>query len=165
MSKQLLLFRHAKSDWDTSWSSDHERPLAKRGIQAAKKMGRFLASTGQMPEQIISSTARRAVNTVELAASAGNWNTSITQSDELYGISPMAAIEFLRKLDEGVNSVMLVGHEPVWSDLASLLIGGGQIRFPTATLCAVNLHCQNWSAVKPGIAELSWLMKPKLLRF
>ena len=164
MSKQLILFRHAKSDWDASWANDHERPLAKRGVQAAKKMGRFLSSTAQLPQLILSSTARRALNNVELAAEAGYWNIPIITTDRLYGISPESAIELLREQDESYDSVMLVGHEPVWSELASLLIGGGQIRFPTATMCVMRLHCLNWKSVKPGVAELSWMVKPKLLR-
>ena len=164
MSKQLILFRHAKSDWDTSWANDHERPLAKRGVQAAKRMGRFLSSTGQLPEQIISSTARRARNTVELAAEAGHWDIPVATTDRLYGVSPASAIELLREQDEVCDSIMLVGHEPVWSELTSLLIGGGQIRFPTATICVMRLHCLNWKSVKPGVAELSWMVKPKLLK-
>lgn len=164
MARQLILFRHAKSDWDTSWSSDHARPLAKRGVNAAKKMGRFLAASGHLPDLIISSTARRAINTVELAAEAGHWENVIMKTDRLYGTSPGSVIELLHEQDETINSIMLVGHEPVWSDLASLLMGGGQIRFPTATMCAVNIHSQDWASVKPGSAELSWMIKPKLLK-
>lgn len=164
MSKQLILFRHAKSDWDAGWASDHERPLAKRGIQAAKKMGHFLSIAAQIPDHILCSTARRALNTAELAAEAGHWDIPIITTDRLYGISPGSAIELLREQDEVTDSLMLVGHEPVWSELVSLLIGGGEIRFPTATMCAMRLHCFDWKSVKPGVAELSWMVKPKLLK-
>ena len=40
--KSVILFRHGKSDWGANYDHDHERPLSKRGIRDAKKMGKFL---------------------------------------------------------------------------------------------------------------------------
>ena len=37
--RSVIMFRHGKSDWDVDYGPDHDRPLAKRGIKAAKKMG------------------------------------------------------------------------------------------------------------------------------
>ena len=34
--KSILLFRHGKSDWNASYKRDHDRPLSKRGVKAAK---------------------------------------------------------------------------------------------------------------------------------
>ena len=50
ISKSLIIFRHAKSDWDADYSSDHKRPLAKRGIKAAKTMGLLLTESGKLPD-------------------------------------------------------------------------------------------------------------------
>ena len=69
--KSILLFRHGKSEWNTYYDSDHNRPLAPRGIKAAKKMGVFLANKNQMPDLVISSTAVRSRTTVELAMKEG----------------------------------------------------------------------------------------------
>ena len=40
--RSIIIFRHGKSDWDATYSKDHDRPLSSRGIEASKKMGRFL---------------------------------------------------------------------------------------------------------------------------
>ena len=48
--KSIILFRHGKSEWNTFYDSDHNRPLAPRGIKAAKKMGVFLANKKQVPD-------------------------------------------------------------------------------------------------------------------
>ena len=72
--KSILLFRHGKSEWNTYYDSDHNRPLAPRGIKAAKKMGLFLANKKQIPDIVISSTAMRARTTFELDIKEGREN-------------------------------------------------------------------------------------------
>ena len=72
----LILFRHAKSDWDNN-VKDHDRPLAQRGIRAAKTMGNFLAAINKVPELALTSSAKRARDTLDLAARQGNWSCSI----------------------------------------------------------------------------------------
>lgn len=165
MTKKLMLFRHAKSDWNGDAENDHSRPLAERGIDSAEKAGLFLAASGQLPSHIFVSSAKRAIETIELASSAGGWDIPIDASDALYSTSPSSVISFLHQLENELDSVMLVGHEPVWSELSSLLIGGGNIRMPTATIAQINLFVDKWVAVKPGCGELSWLAKPKMFQF
>ncbi|SVD23980.1 uncharacterized protein METZ01_LOCUS376834, partial [marine metagenome] len=55
--RSVIMFRHGKSDWDADYGPDHDRPLAKRGIKAAKKMGKYLAGLDQVPHIVVSSTA------------------------------------------------------------------------------------------------------------
>ncbi len=163
MTKKLLLFRHAKSDWESDARNDHSRPLAPRGIKAAEKMGRFLAATGRLPERVISSTANRAVETIELASAAGDWNLPVEMHDALYAATTSSVIRFLHQLPDEPHSIMLVGHEPVWSELTATLIDGGKIRFPTAAMAQINLLIDDWKNVRPGCGELSWLVRPKML--
>ena len=62
--KTLLLMRHAKSSWGNQSLNDHDRPLNKRGESACRLMGSFISQQGLIPDQIISSTAVRAKDTV-----------------------------------------------------------------------------------------------------
>ena len=57
--KQLLLLRHAKSSWDDPDLDDFDRPLAERGLKAAKLMGRELAARDWLPDQVLVSSALR----------------------------------------------------------------------------------------------------------
>ncbi|NJL86451.1 MAG: hypothetical protein HC886_11465 [Leptolyngbyaceae cyanobacterium SM1_1_3] len=84
MQTQLILFRHGKSDWDGDFDSDHQRPVAKRGLKAAKAVGKFLAAADQIPDQIITSSALRAKTTAELAIAAGDWQRTLQVTDALY---------------------------------------------------------------------------------
>src|SRR5438874_4156978 len=50
----LVLLRHAKSDWDADYGGDdRHRPLSKRGVGAARTMGRLLSSSGNVPTEAI----------------------------------------------------------------------------------------------------------------
>ena len=86
--KSILLFRHGKSEWNTYYDSDHNRPLAPRGIKAAKRMGLFLANKKQIPDLVISSTAVRAKTTVELAIEEGKWPSPMVLESAIYGGQP-----------------------------------------------------------------------------
>ena len=85
--KTLLLLRHGKSDWSAG-VSDADRPLAKRGRKAARAIGEFLSRAGAVPDVVVSSPARRAVETAELVAAAGRWPCTVRASDMLYQGDP-----------------------------------------------------------------------------
>ncbi len=161
MTKHLLLFRHAKSDWGTAAEHDHARPLTKRGIAAAQAMGRILTASGQTPDRVVTSSAVRAKTTAEVARATGKWKCPIAITDALYDTAATAVLEEIRALPKSATTVLFVGHEPTWSELASFLIGGGNLRFPTAALARIDLAVPGWQAVTFGRGELVWLLQPK----
>ena len=161
MSKRLLLFRHAKSDWHAGALNDHERPLTKRGREAARVMGRVLAAADQLPDLVVTSSAVRARTTVELAHTVGCWTCPVETSDTLYDTDATSLLERICVLPDTANCVLLAGHEPTWSELASRLIGGGDLRFPTAALARLDLDVARWRDVTFGSGVLVWLLQPK----
>lgn len=163
MAKQLILFRHGKSDWSTDFSRDHQRPVAQRGIQAAQMMGRWLAATDQVPDGIITSSAVRALTTVQLAAEAGQWQVPLRVRDDLYEASIDQVLRVIHQEPELHQSLLLIGHEPTWSDTASYLIGGGTVKVPTAAMVCLDLEVDIWPQVAYGSGSLRWLLPPKLL--
>ena len=163
MSRTLILFRHGKSDWDSDNGTDHDRPLAKRGIKAANAMGKFLTEVGQVPELAISSTALRARTTLELAQSAGKWPCETRLEESLYDTNPEAMLRFIAALPGEFQSVMLVGHEPTWSELTALLTGGGNVRFPTGAMVRMDFAAGTWSSVQPNSGELVWFVPPRFV--
>ncbi|RUZ86718.1 histidine phosphatase family protein, partial [Mesorhizobium sp. M7A.F.Ca.US.003.02.2.1] len=66
--KQLLLLRHAKSSWDDPDLDNFDRPLAERGVKAARLMGRELAARGWLPDLALVSAALRTRDTWRLVA-------------------------------------------------------------------------------------------------
>lgn len=159
--KQLILFRHGKSDWDAEFEQDHDRPLAKRGIKAAKIMGKLLANSGQMPDRILTSPAIRARSTVELAVKEGNWNCPIEITNALYDVEVTQVVTLIQDISVTIETLLLTGHEPTWSELTSFLIGGGQIRFPTAAMVRIDFEVESWSDINFGRGELIWFLQPR----
>ncbi len=161
--KTLLLFRHGKSDWGADYEADHERPLAPRGREAAPRMGRLLKRLKQAPDLVVTSSALRARETVELAADAGRWKAPVRVSPELYGASPEDVLGVIRDCDDDVSSLLLAGHEPTWSLLAGGLVGGATLKFPTAAMACIRFSVERWRDVDFGAGELVWFLSPKLL--
>jgi len=158
----LYLLRHAKSDWAATYGADHDRPLNERGVKAAAKIGRFLAGLGQVPERIVTSSALRALTTARLAAAAGDWTTQIEVDPSLYGTDAHSVLSVVRSQPLGLESLLLVGHQPTWSDLAGRLVGDARVAMPTAGLVRIDFY-SDWRGVEFGGGELVWLVRPKIL--
>ena len=164
MAKTIFLFRHGKSDWDADYSADHERPVALRGRNAARMMGRFLRDSGQIPDLVIASSAIRARSTAELAARAGEWPGTVQIEPGLYGVDASMVLELVQVQAQGLESVMLVGHEPTCSACVGLLSGRLNVRFPTAAMARIDFDVDSWERIQADGGRLIWLLSPKALK-
>lgn len=160
--KTLIIFRHGKSDWGADYEGDHQRPISKRGRQAAKIMGRFLALTGHLPDAIVTSSARRARETVDLAYEAGSWDCPIEALDTFYEAAVENVLGRIRRQSDDCEVLLIAGHEPTWSNLISSLAGGA-VRFPTGAMARLDFDIERWSEARSGQARLIWLVPPRLL--
>lgn len=162
-SKKLYILRHGKSDWKSKFKTDHERPLAERGIEAAKGMGEHLKKIGQVPDAIISSTAKRALDTANLAVEFGGWQSSVTTTRELYLASVEEAIELIQDTGKENKRLMIVSHEPLCSSLVSELAMGAHVKFPTASVARIDFKVDSWTDIDTDKGQLAWLLTPKSL--
>ena len=156
---QLILLRHAKAEPDGR-DDDHSRRLTDRGRRNAAAMGRFLERAEIAPELVVTSTAARAQETAELAIEGGGFEVEIRETRALYNSSVDRTLGVVRKIEDDFETVLLVGHEPTWSELTSALIGGGRVRLPTAGLVLLDLEIDSWSRIAPGEATLQGLVTP-----
>ena len=166
--KQILLLRHAKSSWDHPGLDDFDRPLAKRGLKDAPRMGKFLKKIDRTPDLIISSTAQRAKETSQLAVQGMKKEESlITWNRDMYYGSIRDYLKAIQTVKNDVERIMLVGHNPKMEDTAGALIGSegvSHIRMPTAALVCINTYATSWDQVQWGECELEWMMIPKVLK-
>ena len=161
--KTLLILRHAKSSWKHDNLADHDRPLKKRGEQAAALMGELIRKHDLTPQRIITSTAKRALTTAKLVAEACHYEERIIATRAFYGADPDDFVDVLRTLDDADERVMIVGHNP---DLEMLLesLTGAMESLPTAALAQVALPINAWKELEedtPG--ELLHLWTPRTL--
>jgi phosphohistidine phosphatase len=157
--KTLLLMRHAKSDWDAEYGSDHDRPLNGRGTRSAKLMGRVLTEEGLEPDHVISSTALRARSTAELAIAAGPWDARLALDRALYEEGPKGVLGAATSAPD-VPRLMLVGHQPTGSMLVAALTGE-RAEMKTATVAVVDLDLETWAGLPQAAGTLSRILSPR----
>ena len=157
--KTLLLMRHAKSDWDADYGSDHDRPLNERGLRSARLMGRVLTEEDLVPDLIISSTAVRAKKTVELAIEAGGWSSEIRLDRSLYDEGPRGVLTVGASAPD-VDGLMLVGHQPTWSMLVSALTGE-RAEMKTAAVAVIELDIESWADLPGASGTLTRVLEPR----
>lgn len=151
---ELILVRHAKSDWGDPALSDHDRPLNARGLTDAPIMAARAADAGLSPQRILSSTALRARTTAaEFGMALGVKLELVT---ELYAAP---AAKLLRvAAGAGASAVMIVAHNPGLTDLAYELSGGEITHLPTCAVARFDWADPAWESVA-GRAADSWTLE------
>jgi phosphohistidine phosphatase len=165
-ARRLMLLRHAKSDWPAG-VDDKDRPLAPRGRRACVQLGEALVAGGLRPDLVLCSSALRTRQTVERLAAALPPDVPVVVEDRLYLAAPGDLLERLHDLDDGVPSVLLVGHNPGVHALARLLLPRAERdclpTFPTAALAVQDAAVARWADLGPGTTRLVSFTTPRSL--
>ena len=133
-TKTLYLLRHAKARQPAAEQRDAERELTGRGRRAAATLGSRAAAAGPLPDLVLTSPAARAVATAaEWARAAGLPAGRIARDERIYLASVGTLLALIHDLDESLDSVLLVGHNPGFSELAGQLAG----RYLALRTCAM----------------------------
>ena len=143
MLTHLLLMRHAKSSWKDQSLADHARPLNKRGRREADIIARTLTAKGFAPDIIWSSDAERTSETAARLISIMPGAQSIIRTAEFYHASSAKVIAQCIGQNEPSGRLMLLGHNPGWSELA-LHFTGREINLPTAGCLIFKREDQNY---------------------
>ena len=164
---ELLLLRHAKSDWGDADLDDFERPLAPRGRKAAPRMGRYLKEQGLQPALVLCSPARRARETLDLLLTALASPPEISYLKTLYLAPPSRLLAVLRRQSPDCGRILLIGHNPGLHRLA-LALAGGQAgapaqrlaeKFPTAALARFRVAA--WDSLGEVPSALVEFVRPR----
>lgn len=165
--RTVYLLRHAKSSWDDSQLLDHDRPLAPRGIRAAKVVAQHLRTAAIAPDVLLCSSARRTRETLDLLSDALPQTCEVRIEDDLYGAGADELLQRLRALPDRAQRAMLVGHNPGLQRLAVALATAGEgldllrRKMPTAALATLDAAIDDWPDLAPGCAVLTGYVRPK----
>jgi len=168
----LVLLRHAKSSWTDPTLTDHERPLATRGLADAPLMGKAMAEHGIEPNLVLCSTARRTRDTLDLVLPKLRVQPKIAYEEALYHASSEEMLDLVHAIQPDNPQVMLVGHNPELQSFALDLVGSGpkrfrdrlRIKYPTAALTVINFADGSWNSVGFDSGALNLFLTPKELR-
>jgi phosphohistidine phosphatase len=147
MKRKLVMIRHAKSSWANPLQSDFERPLNDRGQKDAPMMGERLNKCDVKPDLIISSTAKRAKQTAKKVAAAFNYEENkIKWDDKLYHCIPSVFEEVLYEVDNDVQTVFIVAHNPGITEFVNQLSDKFKIdNMPTCGIVAAEFELEEWN--------------------
>ncbi|MGZ8183979.1 MAG: SixA phosphatase family protein [Methylobacter sp.] len=167
MTRELLLLRHAKSDWSIDMD-DFSRPLKKRGRRAAKQVGRWLREQHLIPDTILSSPATRTLATAKRVCRQLDIDESTIVCDPgIYEADAQTLLAILKNLCHE-RRVLLVGHNPGLENLLIKLIphsvplsANGKC-LPTAALAQLSFK-GDWTELAEGCAKLVSLIRPDSL--
>ena len=159
--KTLYLFRHgdAKPDED----SDYNRELTDEGIEQTLLMADYLKTEGVVIDLIISSGAPRATATAESIAEKISYPVNKIEIDDIiydakYGDE---LFPLIHKISEHVLSLMIVGHNPVLSDLATSLVDHGRkIDMGKSSIVKIDFDSTPWKDVNKGRGAFVFYKKP-----
>ena len=135
---KIILMRHGNA---LQTSPDSARPLSGKGVHEAEAAGGFLRSINEIPDVILHSSLLRSRETAEYVEKALGatgllrLNTGLKPEDSPRKFLSEALVEFAEYADSDYT-VMVVGHEPFISELASLLLWNSRcnLTFDTGTL-------------------------------
>lgn len=159
--KKLFVVRHARAE-EKSASGDFKRALLKSGRRDAKAMAKQLKKLAELPEVILTSSAKRAVETAEIFADVFKIKKRKVQPHQaLYDSGADAILARLRELPEEIPSAMVVGHVPVLNQLTHSLISNFTEEIPTSGVVGIDLNIEKWAELKDGVGSLLFFEYPQ----
>jgi phosphohistidine phosphatase len=165
MTRELLLLRHGKSDWNAD-RDDYHRPLKNRGECDAERIGAWLWQQQLLPDYVISSPAERAIATAGNACRAMEIGVRVIRQDErIYEADVTGLLSVLENCPPQARRVLLVGHNPGLEQLLDYLAEGrvplpaGGKLLPTATLADLRMP-DDWHLLIAGCALLESIIRP-----
>ena len=160
---KLVLTRHAKSSWDHPTLSDHDRPLNDRGHRSAAALGAWMKDRGHVPDQVLCSSAARAVQTWEgIKKQVTEGRVEFVRG--LYHASPSGMLQVLFGADAA--TVLMVGHNPGIAYFAESLVAEPPeharfFDYPTGATSVIEFDQSNWRDTQPGTGRIADFVVPR----
>ena len=159
--KQLIVVRHAKSDWGNPDLRDFDRPLNKRGKANAPEMAHRLVNKNIKPQLIVSSPALRAITTAKFFADT--WQMSLAEIQEesrIYEANVNTLLKVINNFDNNYDQIAMFGHNPGLTDLVNYL-DGHVYEMPTCSVVILEFQFDDWAMISEGTAKVLLFDYPK----
>jgi phosphohistidine phosphatase len=168
--RRLLLLRHSKTERPEPGERDRDRKLMPRGRADAPLIGAYMARHRLIPDLVLVSPAQRTLETWALVGAAFSKAPRLVKDDRIYNARAEALAELIRET-EGARAVLLVGHNPALHDLATELIGSGDVeareslneKLPTSGLVVIDFAFDDWSELHDNAGRLERFVTPRLI--
>jgi phosphohistidine phosphatase len=122
---QLLFLRHGPAESKNEWTGDDEdRPLTGHGKLLVSDMACSLPRLNTRPNVVVTSPLARAQQTAEIVARCLGDSVKVVTDKRLAPGFGMKQLEKVIRDHDEVECLMLVGHDPDFSEVVRALTGG-----------------------------------------
>ena len=157
MKKKVYIVRHAKA---AESMNDYERPLTAVGLAKTAELGEELQRYGASIDALYASGAFRTRQTaVRLADMLDFPAEKICYDEALYLTTEEAYFNILVSLDEKVQEVMLVGHNPEVSNLLHFFLPDFTSFMQTGACACIEFDADNWQSIFTAPHQLKFYFK------
>ncbi len=161
MKRHLILVRHAKSRQAEGGQKDFDRELTDTGIQQASRLGRYLYMKEVIPDKILTSNAVRVKKTAMFVAEQVQVeNTKIEEDEDLYEASVRTLMNRINAIDDSLESVMVIGHNPAMLHLCEHLLNDPVDSFPSCSMVYLSFSNLSWNEIDKGTGSLIEIKEP-----
>ncbi|MDX3959852.1 histidine phosphatase family protein [Aliarcobacter skirrowii] len=160
--RELILIRHAKSDWSNPLLDDFERPLNKRGEKNAPFMAKILKKELQKPDLIISSPSFRTKLTLEYFLKEFEYKGEVIFEKSIYEAPFENLLKVIKNIDDKYKTIFLIGHNPGLNDLANFLLGSFEDNIPTSGVLKIDFDTNSWKNISKDNSKLIFFKYPKM---
>jgi phosphohistidine phosphatase len=151
----LILLRHSKAASPLG-TPDIDRPLAGRGRKDAAQAGEELRAADRVPDRVICSTSLRTRQTLQ----GLGLDAPVDFESRVYDNDAEEILDLLREQSDGVETLLLVGHNPSMHQLVLGLTGAAGDHFPTSATAVIEFD-GGWTDLWPGSGRLVSLWTPR----
>ena len=163
--KTIYIVRHAKSSWDFPHLSDRERPLLQKGKKRTLLINKYLTKNKIAVDLIISSNAVRAYETAKLIARAIGYPSESIRIDRMvYHTNTDRLYEQFFELPNDINSAMIVGHNPTFTDFANNFLSKKLDWLPTSGVVCINFETDKWEDISISKYKPVFVIYPRMLK-
>tara|TARA_B100000767_G_scaffold275659_1_gene314095 strand:- start:4640 stop:5125 length:486 start_codon:yes stop_codon:yes gene_type:complete len=148
--KKLIFLRHAKSSWEEP-VLDRNRSLSSKGIKAVQGVSHHWKNLFDEAECIFTSPANRALHSAKILAHTIGYDLKkIRILEELYTFNPKDLLTFIKKTDDSLLNIIIVGHNPAFSVLSQKLSTDNAPALRTSCWTQLTFQTNKWSFIEFG---------------
>ena len=156
----IYILRHGIAEDGRPGEPDSERALTAEGKKKLRVVLRTAAAADVAPTLILTSPYKRAMQTAQLASEVLGYKGDLVRSRALEPGSTPEAVWKELKTHRDESSILLAGHEPLFSRLTAYLLNVPSLQMEFKKGGLLCLEMDHFGAEPRGV--LKWYLIPKL---
>jgi phosphohistidine phosphatase len=162
--KTVYIVRHGKAVPAHANIPDADRLLTDTGVARTCKIAEYMNESKPVIDQIIASPAERAYATALIIADKlGIKANKVSSNEKLFTGDESDVLEVIEQLDDSVNSVLIVGHNPIITMVGNRFASPKLESLPTTGVVSVHLDTGKWVDLKKAKVIQNFTVWPGML--